>query len=61
MLLTQGSSLGGRKLKSSEMQRDKFDDLMGIALFCAIGLLVSLNLILRYPDFGVLIQEFNLF
>ena len=27
-------------------------DLIAIVIFCAIGLLITLNVILRYPDFG---------
>jgi len=29
--------------------------------FCAIGLLVTLNLILRFPELGVIIAQYNQF
>ena len=35
-------------------------DLSTVALF-AIGLLITLNLILRFPEFGTLIESYNQF
>jgi hypothetical protein len=39
----------------------KDPSLIAIVLFCAIGLLVTLNLILRFPDLGVIIAQYNQF
>jgi len=36
-------------------------NLMAVALFCAIGLLVTFNLILRFPDLGAIIAQQNQF
>jgi len=36
-------------------------DFITVASFCAIGLLITLNLILRFPDFGAIIQQYNQF
>lgn len=36
-------------------------DLMAVVAVCAIGLLVTLNVILRFPDFGILIESYNQF
>jgi hypothetical protein len=36
-------------------------EFLAVAIFCLIGLLVVLNLIFRFPDFGVLIVEYNQF
>jgi len=33
--------------------------LIAVVLFCAIGLLVTLNLILRFPDLGAIIAQYN--
>jgi hypothetical protein len=35
--------------------------LTAVAIFCAIGLLVTLNLILRFPDLGAIIAQYNQF
>ena len=35
--------------------------LIAVILFCAIGLLVTLNLILRFPDLGAIIAQCNQF
>jgi hypothetical protein len=32
-----------------------------VTLFCAIGLLISLNLILRFPDAGLFVEQYNVF
>jgi hypothetical protein len=34
-------------------------DLIGIALFSALGLLISLYVIIRYPEFGSIIAQIN--
>ena len=36
-------------------------DLIAVMLFCAIGLLIALNLILRVPDAGLLVEQYNVF
>ncbi len=36
-------------------------NLLAIVAFCLIGLLLSLNLILRFPDFGAVIEQANQF
>jgi hypothetical protein len=36
-------------------------NLFTVAAFCAIGLLIALNLILRFPEFGAVIQQYNQF
>jgi esterase/lipase superfamily enzyme len=32
-----------------------------VVAFCSIGLLIAINLILRFPDLSTLIMEYNLF
>jgi hypothetical protein len=36
-------------------------DLMGLALFSALGLLVSLYVMIRHPEFGSIIAQINQF
>lgn len=36
-------------------------DLPMIIAFCLIGILLTLNLILRFPDFGAVIEQYNQF
>jgi hypothetical protein len=36
-------------------------DLRAVVVFCLIGLLLALNLILRFPDFGAVIEQYNQF
>jgi hypothetical protein len=36
-------------------------DLPTIIAFCLLGLLLTLNLILRFPDLGALIEQYNQF
>ncbi|MGD0147697.1 MAG: hypothetical protein ABSB77_03845 [Xanthobacteraceae bacterium] len=36
-------------------------DLPMIIVFCLLGLLLTLNLILRFPDLGALIEQYNQF
>jgi hypothetical protein len=36
-------------------------DLQAVVVFSLIGLLVALNLILRFPDFGAVIAQYNQF
>ncbi len=36
-------------------------DLLAIVAFCVIGFLLALNFILRFPDFGAVIQQYNQF
>jgi hypothetical protein len=39
----------------------KDPSLIAIVSFCAIGLLITLNLLLRFPDLGALIAQYNQF
>ena len=36
-------------------------DLLAVVAFCLIGILLTLNLILRFPDFGAVIEQYNQF
>jgi hypothetical protein len=36
-------------------------ELDAVIAFCLIGLLLTLNLILRFPDFGAVIEQYNQF
>jgi hypothetical protein len=36
-------------------------DLNAVVLFCAIGFLAILNFILRFPDLGAIIAQYNQF
>ena len=36
-------------------------DLTAVVLFCAIGLLATINVILRFPDLGAIIAQCNQF
>ena len=36
-------------------------DLQAVALFCAIGLLLTVNVIIRFPDFGQQLAELAVF
>jgi hypothetical protein len=36
-------------------------DLSAVVAFCLIGLLLALNLILRFPDLGAVIEQYNQF
>jgi hypothetical protein len=46
--------------KSSKAASEK-SDLFIVFAFSVIGLLVTLNLILRFPDFGAMIAQYNRF
>jgi hypothetical protein len=52
-----------RSTMQRQLVRAPFDDpdLMAIVLFCTIGLLTALNVILRFPDLGGTIAQFNQF
>ena len=36
-------------------------NLLAIMIFCLIGFLLSLNFILRFPDFGAVIEQYSQF
>jgi hypothetical protein len=36
-------------------------ELVTVAAFSAIGILIALNLILRFPEFGAIFQQYNQF
>ena len=42
-------------------QLAKEPDLQMILAFCLIGFLLALNLMLRFPDFGAIIEQYNQF
>jgi hypothetical protein len=37
----------------------KNPNLVVVAVFCTIGLLASVNVMLRFPDFGAIIAQYN--
>jgi hypothetical protein len=49
----------GLRPRSSPTTTDP--DLMAVVCFCLIGLLICLNLMLRFPEFGAIIQLYNQF
>jgi activator of 2-hydroxyglutaryl-CoA dehydratase len=55
------TDLFARKYQLLEAQKKRHDDIIAVVLFCAIGFLITLNLLLRYPDFGELIERCKLF
>ena len=56
-----------RRFKTRQMTWDRIvaattnPNLIAVTLFCAIGLLISLNLILRFPDAGLFVEQYNVF
>lgn len=36
-------------------------DLISVAAFCAIGLAITFNVLLRHPHFGLMIEQLELF
>jgi hypothetical protein len=36
-------------------------DLQSVAIFCAIGLLATINAVLRFPDFGAALAQLAVF
>jgi hypothetical protein len=34
-------------------------DLAAVALFCALGLLITLYVVIRHPEFGAIITQFS--
>lgn len=36
-------------------------DLIAVVTFCAIGVLVTINVILRFPDFGAIAEQIDRF
>jgi len=56
-----------RRFERLQTTRDRIvaattnSDLIPVMLFCAIGLLIALNLILRFPDAGLLVEQYNVF
>jgi hypothetical protein len=58
---------GNRRIKSAETVWHRFvatitnPDLLTIIAICAIGLLITINVILRFPDLGALIERYNQF
>jgi hypothetical protein len=56
-----------RILQSDETSWDHFvaainnPELLVIVAICALGLLITLNFILRFPGFGAVIEQYNQF
>jgi hypothetical protein len=55
--LQSPSRLGNRPIIPAEIEHK----LLTIATFCLFGLLVTLNLVIRFPDLGTVIAEYNQF
>jgi hypothetical protein len=36
-------------------------EVQSIVAFCAIGLLVTINMVLRFPEFGVAVAQLEIF
>jgi hypothetical protein len=53
-------SLSGLKCRPTIPAEVEYEFLT-VAILCLAGLLVTLNLIMRFPDFGTLIAEYNQF
>jgi uncharacterized membrane protein YdfJ with MMPL/SSD domain len=57
----------GRQVRADETRWDRFvtrttnPDLLAVVVFCVIGLLIFLNFILRFPDLGALLEQYNQF
>jgi len=57
----------GRHVETTESQWLEFaaaitnPELLTVVAFCLIGLLLSLIFILRFPDFGAVIEQYNQF
>jgi hypothetical protein len=56
-----------RNLRSAETSWDRFiaainnTELLVIIAFCTLGLLITLNVMLRFPGFGAVIEQYNQF
>jgi hypothetical protein len=50
-----------RSLLHLSAKADAGNDIGGVVCFCLIGLLLTLTVMLRFPDLGALIQQYNLF
>jgi hypothetical protein len=57
-----------RRFKTLQMTWDRIvaattdnPSLIAVMLFCAIGLSITLNLILRFPDAGLLVEQHDVF
>ena len=44
---------------SSWLSAAKDSDLVAVAIFCAIGLLVMFNVMFRFPDLGAIIAQYK--
>jgi hypothetical protein len=62
VLMSTLSELRAKKSAlSSWLSTAKNSDLAAVAIFCAIGLLVMFNVMLRLPDLGAIIAQYNQF
>ena len=65
-LQTQGNP-AGRRIKAWETPYHRLvatltdPYLIAVVTFCVLGLLVALNVILRFPNLGALIEQYNQF
>ena len=65
-LPTQGNP-AGRRIEAWETLDHRLvatltdPDLITVVTFCVLGLLVAFNVILRFPDLGALIEQYNQF
>jgi hypothetical protein len=61
------SKPAGRQLKATKSQWARVvatitnPNLLAVVAICTIGLLLTLNFILRFPDFGAVIEQYNKF
>jgi hypothetical protein len=53
-------SLDKSSRRSSQFAEVEYEILL-IVVFCLVGLLVTLNLIFRFPDLGAMVAEYNQF
>jgi len=59
--LTLGIESSGRSESRPMISAEKECELLTIMTFCLLGLLVSLSLMIRFPDLGAVIAEYNKF
>jgi esterase/lipase superfamily enzyme len=59
--LALGVQSPSRAERRAAIPADMEYQFLTIVTFCLLGLLVALNLIVRFPDFGTVIAEYNQF
>jgi hypothetical protein len=50
-----------RYQRPHEAERTAYDDLQGVVVFCAIGLLLTVNMVLWFPGFGAMASALEIF